>query len=120
MSVPGAAVSMTARNRPALGEALRRVDGQVDRGGPAIQDQLCHAQADCRRGLEAGAAETAIEVEAVWSGRTEHRMLVGRDAVIAAVGRVQRAVLHDRDAPADAVDAALHEAGPGMIGVTVG
>ena len=61
-----------------------------------------------------------MEVETFWPGLPQHRMLVRGDAVVATVGSMQVAFLHDRYALADTVDGALDEALDGVVGVAFG
>src|SRR5574341_383360 len=100
-------------------ESLRTINRKVHGLRLAIQYQLRHAQTHRGRGLETRAAESAVEVETVGAGRAQHGVLVRRDAVVAAVGGVQSAVFHQRDALADAVNAALNESFLWVVGIAI-
>src|SRR5690349_18005710 len=96
-SAPEIAIRVRAAQRPALGEPLEGVPGDVDRRRRAIEDELREALADRRGGLEPGPGEAARQDEPVRSRATEDRALVGgRDPVLAAVGDAEGAIAHPR------------------------
>ena len=58
-------------------------------------------------------------IEPVRAGGSEQGVLIRRDAIVAAVGRVQAASLDGRNAAGEPVDAALNEARQGAVGVAI-
>src|SRR5687767_11996221 len=98
-----------------LCKALRRIDRNIDRFRPAIQDYFGQAQPDCRRDLESGSAESTIHIITLGAGCADHGMLIGSDAVIPPVRAVQMAVLHGGDPFADPLDGLFDEPFFGMI-----
>ncbi len=105
---------MLADEADSLREARRREGGDVHRFGRAVEDPFGEAETDGGRDLESRAAEPAVEPEALGTDRPDGGMLVGGDAVVTAVRGVESAALHERDALAETVHGALHEARAGV------
>ena len=86
-----------------------RENGNVHRLRSAVENPLGHAQADGGGDFESRAAEARIEPKALGTDRSERGMLIGGDAVVAAVRGVESAALHERDALTEAVNGSVHE-----------
>ena len=110
---------MLAGDESPFREAHRGIDRKINGSGGSIEDHFGHAQTDRGGRLESRAAESAIEPEALGADGTERGMLVGGDAVVAAMRGVKPAIFHERDALAEAVDGLFHEALAGVVGVAI-
>ena len=82
---------MFADKMDALRKARRREDGNVHRLRRAVENPFGHAETRRGRDLESRAAESTVEPEAFGADRTEGGMLIGGDAVVAAVRGVESA-----------------------------
>src|ERR671925_130331 len=95
---------MRAVDLRSLGEAGEAEGADIDRVGGALGDQLAHEQADGGGLLEAGAAEAAGDVEAVYTRRAVQDRLAIRAHVVGTLMAHRRLdVREGRDALGDAL-----------------